>query len=253
MRSRPAKFLLAIVLATSTRWELYAQTTTSGALTGVVTYQTHAVVPDVLVEIKDNAKGVTQATKTDREGLYHFFFLAPGRYTLTVSHDGFREERRTVDVLLGPPITVNVSLQVATANSEIRVSDEVPLLQAESGDFSTAINREQISDLPNSGNDLTYIAQTAPGVVMNTDGGAGSFSALGLPGTSNLFTLNGMNDNDMSVNLNQSGPLGLMLGQNEIQEATVVNNGYSAQFGTLAGANVNYVTKSGSNEFHGNA
>ncbi len=253
MRSRPAKFLLAIVLATSTRWELYAQTTTSGALTGVVTDQTHAVVPGVLVEIKDIARGVTQATKTDREGLYRFFFLAPGRYTLTVSHDGFREERRTVDVLLGPPITVNVSLEVATANSEIRVSDEVPLLQAEDGDFSTAINREQISDLPNSGNDLTYIAQTAPGVVMNTDGGAGNFSSLGMPATSNLFTLNGMNDNDMGVNLNQTGPLGPMLGQNEIQEATVVTNGYSGQFGTLAGTNVSFITKSGTNGFHGNA
>jgi hypothetical protein len=253
MRSRPAKFLLAIVLATSTRWELYAQTTTSGALTGVVTDQTHAVVPDVLVEIKDIAKGVTQPTKTDREGLYHFFFLSPGRYTLAVSHEGFREERRTVDVLLGPPITVNVSLQVATANSEIRVSDEVPLLQAEDGDFSTAINREQISDLPNSGNDLTYIVQTAPGVVMNTDGGAGNFSSLGMPATSNLFTLNGMNDNDMGVNLNQTGPLGPMLGQNEIQEATVVTNGYSGQFGTLAGTNVSFITKSGSNGFHGNA
>ncbi len=136
MRSRSLRLLLALpLLLTSFLCEVSAQTTTSGSLAGVVTDPSHAVVLDAAVEIKDNAKGTAQSTKTDREGLYRFFFLAPGRYTLTVSHDGFREERRTVDVLLGPPITVNVSLEVATANSEIRVADEVPLLQAEDGDF----------------------------------------------------------------------------------------------------------------------
>jgi len=105
-------------------------------LTGVVTDQSNAVVPNAGIEIKDSAKGVTQSTKTDHEGLYHFFFLAPGKYTLTVSHDGFRGERRSVDVLLGPPITVNVTIAIAQASSEITVADEVPLIQAENGDAS---------------------------------------------------------------------------------------------------------------------
>jgi hypothetical protein len=242
-----------LILAVCGCQKLNAQTTTSGALAGVVTDQSNAVIAGADVEIRDNAKGTTQSTRTDREGVYRFFFLLPGTYTLTVTRAGFRERRRTVDVLLGPAVSVNVALAIATPATEITVADEVPLLQAESGDFSTAINWEQILDLPNSGNDLSYIAQTAPGVVMNTDGGAGNFASLGMPGTSNLFTLNGMNDNDMGLNLNQTGPLGLMLGQNQIQEATVVTNGYSGQFGTLAGTNVNYITKSGSNGFHGNA
>ena len=242
--------LVAVALLTV---HVQSQTTTSGALSGVVIDQSHAVIAGADVEIRDIAKGKAQSTKTDREGVYQFLFLAPAKYTLIVSHPNFREEQRTVDVLVGPAVSVNVALSIATPASEVTVSDEAPLLQAESGDFSTAINREQISDLPNSGNDLSYIAQTAPGVVMNTDGGAGNFSSLGMPGTSNLFTLNGMNDNDMGVNLNQTGPLGLMLGQNQIQEATVVTNGYSGQFGTLAGTNVNYITKSGSNGLHGNA
>lgn len=192
--------------------ELNAQTATSGALAGVITDQTDAVIPDVTVEIRDNAKSTTQYTKTDREGVYRFFFLAPGRYRLSVTHAGFREEKRAVDVVLGPAVSVNVALAIQTPATEITVADEVPLLQAESGDSSTAINREQISDLPNSGNDLTYIAQIAPGVAMNTDYGAGNFSILGMPGTSNLFTLNGMNDNDMNFNVNQGGVLGPMLG-----------------------------------------
>ena len=253
--SRP--LLLTVVLLTGVSLpfscEVKAQTTTSGALAGVVTDQSMAVVPEAEVEIKDDARNTIEATRTDREGVYRFFFVAPGAYTLTVRHIGFREARRTVTVLLGPAVSVNVTLAIAGTRSEITIADEAPLIHAENGDTSETINQKQISDVPNPGNDLTYIAQTALGVVMNTDGGAGNFSSLGMPGTSNLFTLNGMNDNDMGINLNQAGPLGLMLGQNQIQEATVVTNGYSGQFGTLAGSNVNYITKSGSNEFHGNA
>ncbi|HWO35915.1 MAG TPA: TonB-dependent receptor, partial [Candidatus Acidoferrum sp.] len=103
------------------------------------------------------------------------------------------------------------------------------------------------------GNDLSYVAQTAPGVIQNTQGGNGNFSAYGLPATSNLFTLNGQNENDPFLNLNNSGATNLLLGNNDVQEATLVTNGYSGEYGTLAGANVNYVTKSGGNSFHGNA
>jgi hypothetical protein len=151
---------------------LIAQTTNTGGLTGVVTDQSGAVVPDVDVEIKDNRKGNVQPTKTDREGVYRFFFLAPSPYTLTVTHAGFRQERRAVNVLLGPPGTVNVALEIAKTSSEITVTGEAPFIQAENGDVSTTLNQKQISEVPNPGNDLTYIVQTAPGVIMNTDSGA---------------------------------------------------------------------------------
>jgi hypothetical protein len=151
---------------------LIAQTTNTGGLTGVVTDQSGAVVPDVDVEIKDNRKGNVQPTKTDREGVYRFFFLAPSPYTLTVTHAGFRQERRAVIVLLGPPGTVNVALEIAKTSSEITVTGEAPFVQAENGDVSTTLNQKQISEVPNPGNDLTYIVQTAPGVIMNTDSGA---------------------------------------------------------------------------------
>src|SRR5260370_21396514 len=131
------------------------------------------------------------------------------------------------------------------------------LLQAENGDVSTTMNLTQISQVPNPGNDLTYIAQTSPGAIMNTDTigvyYSGNVSILGMPGTSNLFTINGMNNNNIQKNTNNGGALGMMLGQNEVQEATMVSNGYSAQFGGAAGASVNYLTKSGGNAFHGNA
>jgi hypothetical protein len=252
---RISGLLLAVLLAMfSLVNKLNAQTTISGALTGVVTDPSQAVVPDADVEIKDNAKGTTQSTKTDREGVYQFSFLAPGRYTLTVTHAGFREEKRAMNILLGPTVSANVTLQVAKVSTQVSVIAEAPLLQAENGDVSTTMNQKQISEVPNPGNDLTYIAQTAPGVVMNTDTQNGfNYSILGMPGTSYLYTMDGMNTNDNATNQSQSGSVGLALGQNQIQEATIVSTGYSGQFGGAAGGNINYITKSGSNGFHGNA
>jgi hypothetical protein len=253
---KPSRFAVCCLIATSFCLvnRTTAQTTTSGALTGVITDQTNAVVPDAEIKIKDTTKGTTQSTKADSEGLYHFFFLAPGRYELVVTHDGFREEGRTVQVVLGPSITVNVVLQIATANSDVRVTDEAPLIHAENGDVSATMNQKQASELPNQGNDLTNIAQLAPGAVMNTDNNFGAaFSILGMPGTSYLYTMDGMNTTDTWANLQQVGSLFLRLGQNQIEEATVVTTGYSGQFGGAAGGNINYVTKSGTSQFHGNA
>jgi hypothetical protein len=139
-----------------------AQTTTSGALAGVVSDPSGAVVPDTNVEIRDNAKGTIQSAKTDRDGVYRFFFLAPGRYTLAVSHTGFREESHDVNVLLGPPGTLNITLEITRESTTIKVTSETPLLQAENGDVSTTMNQLQVSQVPNPGNDLTYIAQPPP-------------------------------------------------------------------------------------------
>jgi hypothetical protein len=256
MRLRRISVLLIALLLAMVSWanKLNAQTTTSGGLTGVVADPSHALVPDADVEIKDNAKGATRFTKTDREGVYRFFFLAPERYTLTVTHAGFRKETRIANVLLGPPVTVNVTLELATEHTTVNVTGEAPLIQSENGDVSTTINQQQVAEVPNPGGDITYVAQIVPGAVMNTDqSGLANFSILGMPGTSNLFFLDGMSENDNGLNLNLAGSLNMLLGQNQIQEATVVSTGYSGQFGGAAGATINFITKSGGNHFHGNA
>src|SRR5438132_3326814 len=161
------------------------QTTSSGALSGVVIDKTNAVVPDAAVEITDLAKGTTGSTKTNGEGVYQFSFMHPGTYLLKVVHSGFHEERRSVTVQVGSAVTVNITLQVAKTSSEITVTGEAPIIQAETGDVSTTMNEKQISEVPNPGNDLTYIVQTTPGVVMNTDLSNGSnFSILGMPANS---------------------------------------------------------------------
>jgi hypothetical protein len=245
------KFWVVPVLA----MQMAAQTTTSGALSVVVVDQTGSVVPNASVEVIDIAKDTRQSAKTDSLGAYQFSFLRPGKYTLRVQHAGFREEKRSVAIQVGPSATINITLQIASTRDEISVVEEAPLIQANNADVSTTINQRQISELPNAGNDLTYIVQTAPGVVMNTDGGGwmAKFSILGMPGTSYALTLDGMSITENTLNLERGGALGLTLGANQTQEATIVTSTYSGQFGNAAGGNINYVTKSGSNAFHGNA
>jgi outer membrane receptor protein involved in Fe transport len=229
-----------------------AQTSTTGDIAGVVTDPSGSVVPDAKVTLKDETKGNVQETKTSAQGTYRFYLLTPGPYTITVVATGFKSEARRVDVSVGQIGTGTFQLELGPSSSSVTVTEAVPLLQTDNGDTSTTLTEQQISQVPNPGNDLSYIAQLAPGVVMNTQGGYGNVEAFGLPATSNLFTMNGMDDNDPFLNLNNSGATNLLLGSNEIQEADVVTNGFSGAYGTFAGINVNYVTKSGGNDFHGN-
>ena len=230
-----------------------AQTSTTGDVTGVVTDPSGSVIPNAAVNLKDETKGSTQDTKTNANGTYRFYLLAPGPYTISVTATGFKSEARRISVAVGQVATSTFQLQLGPSSSSVTVTEAVPLLQTDNGDTSTTLTQQQISQVPNPGNDLSYIAQLAPGTVMNTQGGYGNVEAFGLPATSNLFTMNGMDDNDPFLNLNNSGATNLLLGSNEIMEADVVTNGFSGAYGTFAGINVNYVTKSGGNDFHGNA
>jgi hypothetical protein len=230
-----------------------AQTLTSGDIAGTVTDPTGAVLPNARVDVKNNNTGAMQNAVTGSNGAYRVAFLPPGPYTVTAQATGFQTTSRTVNVQVGQAATVDFQIAVATSSTSVDVTEAPPAIQTENGNIATTFNTEQLTFLPNPGGDLTYVAQTAPGVIMNTQAGYGNFSSFGLPATSNLFTINGQNNNDPYFNINNSGATNLLLGNNEIAEATVVNNGYSTQYGQLAGSQVNYVTKSGTNTFHGNA
>ncbi|HEY6251584.1 MAG TPA: TonB-dependent receptor, partial [Candidatus Angelobacter sp.] len=244
-------FGLALVLACVCTALSFAQSITSGDIAGVVTDPTGAVVPNAQVTATSDSTGATHTTNSNGEGLYRFSFLQPGTYTLGVKAGGFQPGSHKIQVSVGQTANGNIALAVTAATTTIEVTGTAT--QIDNADLSTNFSQEQISLVPNPGNDMSAVAQTSPGIVMNTQGGFGNFSSFGLPGTSNLFTLDGQNDNDPFLNLNNSGATNLLLGANEVQEATVTSNGYSGQYGQLAGAQVNYVTKSGGNQFHGNA
>ena len=247
-----AVFALLVVLSLSST-RVGAQTTTTGDVAGVVTDPSGATVPGAKVSLTDESKGNTQESTTNKDGVFHFYLLSPGPYTLTVAATGFQSFSRHSNVAVGQIATLNVQLTLGAATTSVTVTEAAPLIQTENGDTSSALSQQQISNVPNPGNDLTAIAQLAPGVVVNSQGGYGNVEAFGLPATSNLFTMDGMDDNDPFLNLGNSGASNLLLGSNEVQEADVVSNAYSGSFGTFSGLQVNYITKSGGNQYHGNA
>src|SRR6202041_3603597 len=143
--------------------------------------------------------------------------LPPGAYTVSVSAGGFQTTQLNVTVRVGQITNGNLKLALAQASQSVQVEgDEEPLLQSENSDLSTTITMQQVQNLPNPGGDITYPVQTSQGVVMNTQGGNGNSSAFGLPATSNNFTLNGAEQNDPFLNLNNSGPSNLLLGLNDV-------------------------------------
>jgi hypothetical protein len=231
---------------------MLAQNIVTGGISGTVTDSTGAVVPNAQITLTNKSTGEIQTTKTGASGLYTFSLLKPGPYVVGVSQTGFRSVNENEDVQLGQTITANIKLSIGNTSETVEVSGEAPLLQTEDANISTTYTPSQIANLPAPGGDITSYAQTAPGVVMNTGGAYGNFSAFGLPSTSNLFTENGNDQNDPFLNLNNSGSSNLLLGQNEVQEVAVVSNGYTAQYGRQAGVQVDYSTKSGGNQFHGN-
>src|ERR1700677_354965 len=230
-----------------------AQNIVTGGISGTVTDPSGAVVPGAKVNLKNKNSGETQKTTSNASGVYSFSLLKPGPYSVTISQSGFRSVDESVDVQLAQITEANLRLSVGNASETVEVTGAAPLLQTEDANISTTFSETQIKDLPAPGGDITSYAQTAPGVLMNTGGTYGNFSAFGLPATSNLFTLNGNDENDPFLNLNNSGSSNLLLGQNEVQEVAVVSNGYTAQYGRQAGVQVDYTTKSGGNDFHGNA
>lgn len=231
---------------------VFGQSITTGEITGTVTDPSGAVIAGATVTLVSPTTGSERTDTTNASGVYRFPLVQPGDYTLTIKTPGFQTSEIKTTATLGLVARVDAKLAVQTSQSTVEISAEVASIQTENADIQTTFTSQQIAALPNPGNDLTYYAQLSPGAVMNTGGGYGNVSVFGLPGTSNLFTLNGQNDNDPFLNLNNSGASNLLLGANEMAEVSVTTNGYSAQYGQLAGAQVNYVTKSGTNEFHGN-
>ena len=242
--------LIAVLLLGSA--SLLAQNIVSGELTGTVTDPQGAVLANVPVTLTSDQFGTTQTTNTNANGFYRFALLRPGNYKVTVNASGFAPVNRTLSVAVGQVTTMPIQVAVQGTTTTVEVTSEAPLLQTENANVTASYTQKQIELLPSPGQDLTNYALTAPGAVLSTGMGYGNFTAYGLPGTSNLFTINGNDTNDPFNGLNNSGSSNNMLGTNEVQELAIVSNGYTGSYGRAAGVNVNFSTKSGGNSFHGN-
>lgn len=233
---------------------LKAQTQTSGALSGAVTDPTGAAVPNARVTLLSVATGATRTTTTSSTGTYSFSLLSPGEYRLRVTANGFKTtDVGPVAVALSAVKTVNARLQVGAEVETIQVQAAPPLIETSNPNQTTTLTSRTLMTLPNPGEDLTYAALVAPGVVMNSQMGYSNFEVNGLPGTSVNFSIDGMYYNDPFLNLNNSGATNMSLGLNGMAEMSENSTSYAVDQGHLGAMQVNYITKSGTNAWHGNA
>ena len=254
---------LALTVACLLPAEALAQGETTSAIVGEVRDATNAVVPGATVTITNHETGLKRSAKTDDAGRFNFPQLKPGTYSVRVEARGF-EPRQNDNVVagLGQKQTVDFTLKVARSNETVEVSSEAPLINPENANTSTTLDAPALEDLPNPGGDLTYPLQFAPGALINTAGsgndfvggtnGYGNVEFNGLPALSNGYIVDGLETNDPLTNLNSGLSTNLVLGLNSISEVTVNTLSYSVDQGRYGASQVNYVTKSGTNQFHGN-
>ncbi len=254
--------MLALIgfLVTTTAPVARTQTYISGDIAGTVLDPSGAAIPGAKVTATSKETGSVNTMATSGTGAYRFSLLQPGHYIVAASATGFKISSAVVTVGVGQVAVQNLVLGLGSTSQTIEVTAAAQLLQTDSAQLSTQVSTEQLENIPNPGSDITYAAQAKPGVMMNTTSnsstgalGYGNFSAFGLPGTSNNFTVNGMEVNDPFLNLNNSGPSNLLLGLNDIAETSVVTNAYDVQYGQFSGVQLSQITKSGGNDFHGDA
>jgi Carboxypeptidase regulatory-like domain len=243
--------------------EAWTQGETTSAIVGEVRDTTNAMVPGATVTITNRETGLTRIAQTDDAGRFNFPQLKPGIYAVKVESQGFEPQQNgNVISVLGQKQTVDFTLKVTRSNEIVEVNGEAPLINPENANTSTTLNTSALEDLPNPGGDLTYPLQFSPGALINTAGsgndfvggtnGYGNVEFNGLPALSNGYIVDGMETNDPLTNLNSGLSTNLVLGLNSISEVTVNTLSYSVDQGRYGASQVDYVTKSGTNQFHGN-
>ena len=243
--------------------EALGQGETTSAIQGQATDATGAVLPGATVAVTSHDTGSKRSANTDDAGRFNFPQLKPGAYAVRIEAQGFEpQEADNVFAGLGQKQTVNFILRVARSNQTVEVSSEAPILNPSNANTSTTLDAPALEDLPNPGGDLTYPLQFASGALINTAGsgndfvggtnGYGNVEFNGLPALSNGYIVDGLETNDPLTNLNSGLSTNLVLGLNSISEVTVNTLSYSVDQGRYGASQINYVTKSGTNQFHGN-
>ncbi len=262
--ARAADFaFLVLTVACLLPAKALAQGETTSAIVGQVRDTTDAVVPGATVTITNLETGLKRSARTDEAGRFNFPQLKPGTYSVRAEAQGFDPgQNDNVISGLGQKQTVDFTLKVARSTEAVEVSSEAPLINPENANTSTTLSAPTLENLPNPGGDLTYPLQFAPGALINTAGsgndfvggtnGYGNVEFNGLPALSNGYIVDGLETNDPLTNLNSGLSTNLVLGLNSISEVTVNTLSYSVDQGRYGASQVNYVTKSGTNQFHGN-
>src|SRR5918994_678885 len=242
--------LLALLVATP----VFAQT---GQINGVITDNTGGVVPGAVVKATEAATGLARDTVTGADGRYIFTALRPTTYNIAVEISGFKPSQRT-GVLLqaNQNLTVNFAIELGTVAETVTVSGTSPTVDVSSSTISEVVDSKRIVELPLNGRDAATLSTLVPGMVLTqvdresgkTIPGARRLSTNGTESRQVSFGLDGTSHTDPYFQQNQPFPF-----PDALQEFSIQTSNYSAAQGNSAGAVVNAVTRSGTNEFHGGA
>jgi hypothetical protein len=244
---------------------LWAQTGGTGAISGAVTDSTGAMVAGAEVKVVNVATGETRALRSNDHGLYLASLLAPGQYTVEVTKQGFKTvSLPDVKVIVSETVAVNIGLEPGAVTETITVATSNVQLQTESSELGRVTDSQMISNLPLVSRNYTQIVGLNPGVAQEVNNaanigrgqgaqaglpGGGSIMAQGATASDNNFQINGIPVNDMQSSMIYSPGIPIP-NPDTIQEFKVSTAQFDATTGRNAGAAVNLVTKSGSNDYH---
>jgi len=243
--------ILVLVLTSAALW---GQGIVTGSISGTVEDQQHQVITNASVTAVQNGTNATFRGETNPVGAFQISALPVGTYTVSIEATGFAKKQiNNVAVNASQSTAVGIqTLGISTAQQEVTVEAAAPILQTDSMQIGATFETQKVADLP-VGNGLDIFTLLTPGVASSGDAnftntnGAG-FSANGQRGRSNSFQLDGQSNNDTSV----GGPEIFFGNQDAIAEVQVLTN-YSAEYGRSTGTVVNYITKAGTNAYHGDA
>jgi len=229
---------------------------TNGTIQGTVSDSAGAVVAGAAVTVISNDTGYTRTVTSGGDGLYAFAELSPGRYHLKVTRDGFKtEEQQDIDLHVGSVVVINVKLTVGAVSETMTVEANAIAVDTTSGTLGTLMDGQQVRELPLNGLNFIGLTLLVPGA-STQDGFNATVKGLqanigisfnGGQQTGNLFTVDGAPNNDMG----SQHTILVYPSLDSISEFRIVTNAYGPEYGQSGGGQVNIVTKSGSNAFHG--
>ena len=228
-----------------------AQTAVDGAIGGNIKDKSGALLSGATVTVNNNGTGAEKTAASDSSGYFRIVHLLPGSYTVTVKAAGFETSRtERVDVSVGLLTDVEPILSLGSSSETVEVSGDTPLINTTNNDFTTTIGQKDLQDLPVNNYRWSAYALQSPGVVES--GGFGLLSFRGQSTLLNNITIDGADDNQAFFSEERGRTnIGYSTPKSAIEEFQINLSNYSTEYGRAAGGVVNAVTKSGTNQFHG--
>jgi Carboxypeptidase regulatory-like domain/TonB dependent receptor len=243
--------LLCALLLLPCRW-IVGQSTTGGAIAGTILDAEGRAIPGAQIALRNPATGFERNAKSTETGGFYFEELTPGTYTLMAGADGFAPlVEQSITVEIGRLTHIVSRLAVGTAQETVRVTDQAPQIDTTTAAVTQNINQTEVDELPSNGRRWSNFALLAPGVTPDQNG-YGLLSFRGISVLLNNNTIDGA-DNNQAFFSEERGRtrVGYSTTQAAVREFQVNTSNYSAEYGRAAGGVVNTVTKSGSNDLHG--